>query len=77
MSGRDPLLPRWVVIGIAILVSVVWGATAVVAFLNPEQSGALITVSSLMAMVLTATFGLGLGGGSSKKGHKDDSGSDS
>lgn len=59
-NGRDPLLPRGVVIGIAIVVSAVWAITAVsVLFFSPDQSGALVAVSSLMAMVLGATFGIG------------------
>jgi len=62
VSGRDrdPLLPRAVVVGIAIVVATVWTITAIaVLFFNPEQSGALLAVSSLMAMVLGAAFGVG------------------
>lgn len=60
MSERDPLLPRAVVVGIAIVVAAVWAVTAIaVLFFNPEQSGALVAVSSLMAMVLGAAFGIG------------------
>lgn len=56
---KDPLLPRPVVVGIAIAVAMVWVATAVAAILNPAQAGTLITVSSLMGMVLGAALGIG------------------
>jgi hypothetical protein len=60
VTERDPLLPRGVVVGIAIVVAAVWATTAIaVLFFNPEQSGALVAVSSLMAMVLGAAFGIG------------------
>jgi hypothetical protein len=55
---RDPLLPRPVVIGIAIVVSAVWAATAIAAIFNPGQAGTLMAVSSLMAMVLGASLGI-------------------
>lgn len=59
-NGKDPLLPRGVVVGIAIVVATVWAVTAVsVLFFSPDQSGALLAVSSLMAMVLGAAFGVG------------------
>lgn len=59
-NGRDPLLPRGVVVGIAVVVAAVWAVTAVsVLFFSPDQSGALLAVSSLMAMVLGAAFGVG------------------
>jgi hypothetical protein len=57
---RDPLLPRPVVVGIALVVAAVWAITAIaVLFVSPAQSGALLAVSSLMAMVLGAAFGVG------------------
>lgn len=62
MSGQDPLLPKAVVVGIAIVVSAVWAITAVaVIFFRPDQSGALVAVSAMMSMVLGAALGISPG----------------
>ena len=57
MAGREPLLPKSVVVFIAVVVTVGWLATVGAALRNPSGSGPLITVSGLLAMIISATFG--------------------
>lgn len=60
MSGRnskEPLLPRWAVTTIALVVTAGWVAAVIAALRNPASSGSLITVSGLLTIVLGAIFG--------------------
>lgn len=57
-SGRDPLLPRPVVIVIAILVAMVWAFSAVATFIIPGQSGTFLAITSMMGLVLGAALGI-------------------
>lgn len=55
---RPPLVPQWVVIFIALVVTLGWLATVFAALRNPANAGSLITVSGLLTMVIGALFGL-------------------
>lgn len=61
VSGRDPLLPRPVLVFLAVVVALGWLATAVSALFNPASSGPLLVVTGLLATVIGAGFGITVG----------------
>lgn len=55
---RDPLLPRPVLVFLAVIVGIGWLLTVVSALLDPARSGPLMVVSGLLATVIGAAFGI-------------------
>lgn len=61
MDRRDPLLPRPVLVFLAVVVALGWLATVVSALLDPSNSGPLLVVTGLLATVIGASFGIQVG----------------
>lgn len=63
MNRRDPLLPRPVLVFLAVVVALGWLATVVAALRDPANSGPLLVVTGLLATVIGASFGIQVGRG--------------
>lgn len=61
MNRRDPLLPRPVLVFLAVVVALGWLATVVAALRDPANSGPLLVVTGLLATVIGASFGIQVG----------------
>ena len=61
MNRRDPLLPRPVLVFLAVVVALGWLATVVAALRDPANSGPLLVVTGLMTAVIGASFGIQVG----------------
>lgn len=61
MNRKDPLLPRPVLVFLAVVVALGWLATVVSALLDPSNSGPLLVVTGLLATVIGASFGIQIG----------------
>lgn len=61
MTRRDPVLPKPVLIFLAVVVAVGWLATVVTALRDPANSGPLLVVTGLLATVIGASFGIQVG----------------
>lgn len=61
MNRRDPLLPRPVLIFLAVVVALGWLATVVAALRDPANSAPLLVVTGLLATVIGASFGITVG----------------
>lgn len=76
MNRRDPLLPRPVLVFLAVVVALGWLATVVAALRDPANSGPLLVVTGLLATVIGASFGIQVGrsrnSGSNDNGPGDD-----
>lgn len=71
MNRRDPLLPRPVLVFLAVVVAVGWLATVLAALRDPANSGPLLVVTGLLATVIGAGFGINVGR-ARNNGNKDD-----
>lgn len=60
-NRRDPLLPRPVLVFLAVTVALGWLATVVSALRDPSNSGPLLVVTGLLATVIGASFGIQVG----------------
>lgn len=69
---RDPLLPKPVLIFLAVVVALGWLATVVSALRDPSQSGPLLVVTGLLATVIGASFGIQIKPGRGGKDSGDD-----
>lgn len=67
MNRRDPLLPRPVLVFLAVVVALGWLATVVSALRDPANSGPLLVVTGLLATVIGASFGIQVGVGRSRR----------
>lgn len=63
MNRRDPLLPRPVLVFLAVVVALGWLATVVAALRDTTNSGPLLVVTGLLATVIGASFGIQVGRG--------------
>lgn len=61
VSNRDPLLPKPVLVFLAVIVALGWLATVVSALRDPSNSGPLLVVTGLLATVIGASFGITIG----------------
>lgn len=61
MRRSDPILPRPVLVFLAVVVALGWLGTVVAAVMNPSNSGPLVVVTGLLTMVIGASFGIGVG----------------
>jgi len=61
VNRRDPLLPRPVLVFLAVVVALGWLATVVAALRDPANSGPLLVVTGLLATVIGASFGIQVG----------------
>ncbi len=61
MRRSDPLLPRPVLVFLAVVVALGWLGTVVSAVIEPANSGPLLVVTGLLATVIGASFGIGVG----------------
>lgn len=61
MNRRDPLLPKPVLVFLAVVVALGWLATVVAALRDPSNSGPLLVVTGLLATVIGASFGIQVG----------------
>lgn len=61
MNRRDPLLPRPVLVFLAVVIALGWLATVVAALRDPANSGPLLVVTGLLATVIGASFGITVG----------------
>lgn len=76
MNRRDPLLPRPVLVFLAVVVALGWLATVVAALRDPANSGPLLVVTGLLATVIGASFGIQVGRSRNNGGGDDSSGDD-
>lgn len=60
-NRRDPLLPRPVLVFLAVVVALGWLATVISALRDPTNSGPLLVVTGLLATVIGASFGITVG----------------
>lgn len=67
---KDPVLPKPVLVFLAVIVAVGWLATVVSAVRDPANSGPLLVVTGLLATVIGASFGIQVG----RKGGNDHGG---
>lgn len=58
---RDPILPKPVLVFLAVVVALGWLGTVVAALLDPASSGSLLVVTGLLATVIGAAFGIQVG----------------
>jgi nitrate/nitrite transporter NarK len=58
VNRRDPLLPRPVLVFLAVVVALGWLATVASAVRDPSNSGPLLMVTGLLATVIGASFGI-------------------
>jgi hypothetical protein len=66
------MLPRPVLVFLAVVVALGWLATAIAALFNPANSGPLLVVTGLLATVIGAGFGITVG----RSRREDESGDD-
>lgn len=76
MNRRDPLLPRPVLVFLAVVVAIGWLATVVSALRDPANSGPLLVVTGLLATVIGASFGIQVGRARNTENRDDDQGDD-
>jgi hypothetical protein len=61
VNRRDPMLPRPVLVFLAVVVALGWLTTVVAAFRDSANSGPLLVVTGLLATVIGAGFGIQVG----------------
>jgi nitrate/nitrite transporter NarK len=66
VNRRDPLLPKPVLVFLAVVVALGWLATVYAALRDPANSGPLLVVTGLLATVIGASFGIQVGVGRSR-----------
>jgi nitrate/nitrite transporter NarK len=76
VNRRDPLLPRPVLVFLAVVVAIGWLATVVSALRDPANSGPLLVVTGLLATVIGASFGIQVGRARNTENRDDDQGDD-
>lgn len=68
VSNRDPLLPKPVLIFLAVVVALGWLTVVVATLRDPSNSGPLLVVTGLLATVIGASFGITIGRKSDSSG---------
>lgn len=59
MPSRDPLLPKWLITTIAVVVVACWAMSVVAAVIDRNNSATLLPVTGVLTAVIGAGFGIG------------------